>query len=174
MQERAEQLYGGRIGPVEVVEHEYDRLRAREQLQQLAHCAVAPVPLVLKRHILSGRERRQRRKDHRQFGSDVIGERGEPPRLEPLDVLVESVYEDPERQVLLELRSRAGEDQMSTCVRLVGELGEQACLADPGLADEHDRRRGALFERGQEIAKRAKLDGTSDEMLGDGHVRHPG
>ena len=63
---------------------------------------------------------------------------------------------------------------MSARVGPGGELGEQARLADPGLADEHDRRRAALVELGEEPVERAELGGTSDEMLGNGHVRHPG
>ena len=49
VEECTEQLDGSRVGPVEVVEHEHDRARAREQLQQLAYRAVAPVALVLER-----------------------------------------------------------------------------------------------------------------------------
>ena len=63
---------------------------------------------------------------------------------------------------------------MPACVGLGGELGEQAGLADPGLAHEHDRRPSALVELGEEVAERAELVGAPDEVLGDGHVRHPG
>src|SRR5215210_9335340 len=91
-------------------------------------------------------------------------------RLEPSDVLLERVDEHPERQVSLELRRRAGEDEVPGRLGLAGELAEQARLADPWLADEHDRRRAALVELGQKITERAELGGASDEMLGNSHI----
>ena len=61
-------------------------------------------------------------------------------RLEPSEVLVERVHEDRERQVALELRCGAGEDELPPRVRASGELGQQARLADARLADQLDAR----------------------------------
>ena len=102
-EERADQLHGGRVGPVEVVEHEHERLHRRKLLEQGAHRTVAPVALVLQCHRAVGRERRQRREDVRQLGPHVVVEPAEPGPLEPADVLVEGIDEDGERQVALQL-----------------------------------------------------------------------
>ena len=77
-QQRAEQLDRRRVGPVEVVEHEHERLRRREPLEQRAHGAVAAIALVLERDLAAARERRQRREDVRELGLDVVVERREP------------------------------------------------------------------------------------------------
>src|SRR5438477_5939504 len=60
-QECAEQLDRRRVGPVEVVEHEYERPRLREMLEQRAHGPMAAIALVLKRNCSTACERRQRR-----------------------------------------------------------------------------------------------------------------
>ena len=67
-------------------------------------------------------------------------------RVEAVDVFVERVDEDPERQVELELARPALEDEVSACVCAGGQLGEKARLTDSGLADELERRRSARSE----------------------------
>ena len=57
-----------------------------------------------------------------------------------MDVLVERVDEDPERQVELELTGSPREDEAPACVGPGSELGEEARLADSGLADQLERR----------------------------------
>ncbi len=56
MEERTEQLDRRRICPVDVVEHEYQRLGLRECLEQCANGAVAAVALVLDRRPAPDRE----------------------------------------------------------------------------------------------------------------------
>src|SRR4029077_18114688 len=56
VEERAEQLDRCGIRPVDVVEHEHDRLGLRERLKQHADGAVAAVALVLDRGPAPGRE----------------------------------------------------------------------------------------------------------------------
>ena len=89
---------------MQVVEHQHERLGRGEQLEQLAHGAVAAVALVLQRRRPRAPRPRATGSTCAELGADVVVERVEPPRLEPLDVLVERVDEDPERQVALELR----------------------------------------------------------------------
>ena len=60
--------------------------------------------------------------------------------VEAVDVFVERVDEDPERQVELELTGTAREDEVPPRVCAGGELGEEARLADPWFADELERR----------------------------------
>ena len=49
-QQSAEQLDGGGVGPVEVVQHEDQRPGVRKLLEQCANRAVAAIALVLKGH----------------------------------------------------------------------------------------------------------------------------
>ncbi len=143
-------------------------------LEQLAHRTVAAVALVLERHLALGRERRQRREDVREFRPHVVVEIGEAAPLEPAHVLVERVHEDGERQVALELRRGAREDELPSRVRASGELGQQTRLSDARLADQNDCGRAALIELGQDLIERAHLLGAPNKALGmQGHVLPP-
>ena len=104
MQQRRQQLHRRLIAPVQVVEHQHDRLAAREQLQQRPHRAMAAVALVLRGHVAALGQHRQRREHRRQLRADTVLEIVQQPRLQALQVLVERVDEHPERQILLELR----------------------------------------------------------------------
>ena len=44
------------------------------------------------------------------------------------------------------------------------QLGEQPGLADPGLADELDRRGPAALQPGERLVERVELLGAPDEM----------
>src|SRR3954464_13975885 len=107
MKKRTEQFDGGRIRPVEVVEHEYDRLGLRQPLEQHTDSAVAAVALVLDRGLVTGSKSGQRREDGRELRPNVVVEGVEPERVEAMDVLVERVDEYPERQVALEFACAA-------------------------------------------------------------------
>jgi hypothetical protein len=170
VQQRAQQLDRSRIAPVQVIEHQHERLAARQQLQQRAHGAMAAVALVLRRDLPSRRQRRQRREDRRQLRPHAILEIIEPPRVQRLEVLVERIDEDPERQVLLQLRRGPRQHQMSSRVRARGELGEQARLTDAGLAHQLDRHRAATFELLDEPVERAELRGPPDVVLANPHA----
>ena len=78
-----EQLDRGRVGPVEVVEHEHERLRRREPLEQRRDGAVAAVALVLERQLAADRERRQRRETCAELAADVVVEGRRAAGLEP-------------------------------------------------------------------------------------------
>ena len=89
---------------MDVVEHEYEGRRVRKQLEQRAHGAVASVALLLKGYRSPAPERGQRRQDVGKLCLYVVVERSELFPVEALDVLVERIDEDGERQVALELR----------------------------------------------------------------------
>ena len=57
-QQRAEQFDRRRIRPVEVVEHEYERPRLREKLEERKHRSVRAIALVLQCDDVRGREPR--------------------------------------------------------------------------------------------------------------------
>jgi hypothetical protein len=164
--QRAEQLDGGRIRPVKIVQHENDGSCLSQSREQLAHSAVASVPLVLERRWTAGREAGERRKDARELRPDVVVQRAQHLRIEGLNVFLESIHEYPEGQVALELRRGSGEHEVPTSIGTGSELGQDARLAYPGLSHESDRPRLPRLEFYEELVKRTELLGAPDEVLG--------
>ena len=141
-QQRAEQLERPRVGPVQVVEHQHERLPGRQDHEQVADRLVRAVALVGEdRRALWVRTRSSSSPERLQHGG-----------RQPAHVLVERVDEDPERQVALELGRAARQHQAAAVVGHRLELGQQPRLADAGLAHELDRARLAL-ERALEHAQ---------------------
>ena len=144
-QQRAGQLDRRRVGPVEVVEDDGGR-PGGERLEQRAHRAVRAVALALQGLSPVAPERRQGGEHAGELGEHVVAEALEPAWLQALDVRVDRVDEHAEGQVALELRGRAGQDEMALVVGAPRQLGEQVGLADPGRAD--DGQRPAVAVRG--------------------------
>ena len=166
VQERHQEVDRGRVGPVQVVQRQHERLGGGELLEQLDHRAVDAVALVQGRP-LRRPGFRQRRQDLAELRAHRRVEPFEPSRVEALDVPVEGVDEDPEREVLLELGRRAFEHEMTARVGPRGELGEQAALADPRRSDHLDRARRPALERRERLVERG-------ELLYASYERHPG
>ena len=101
---------------MQIVEDQNERLRRREQLQQLAHGAVRAVALVLERRPTPVVERDQAREDVRELRPSRTVETAEALWVEAFGVLVECVDEDRERQIPLELRRGACEDELTAPV----------------------------------------------------------
>ena len=141
-QQRAEQLDRRAVGPVHVVEHEDERPVAREQLEQRTDRAVRAVPLVRRRFPRASVRPSQRRDDLADLEREV-----RLPSVLEVELLgghvgIECVHPGTERQLALELGRRAGEDERTCLLGTGSELGEQPCLADPGVAlDRHARLR---------------------------------
>lgn len=156
-EERTDQLDRRRVRPVDVVEHEHDRPRLRERLEQGAHGAVASVPLVLDRRSVADGQAGQRRKHGGELCADIILEVVQALRIQAVDVLVERVDEDPERQVELELPGSPREDEVPARVGTDSELGEKPRLADSGLPDHFERRGLSPSDLGEEAVHRVEL-----------------
>ncbi len=154
------------VGPVEVVEHEHERLRRRELLEQRTHRAVAAIALVLERRRTAAGECRQRREDVSELRPDVV---------------VQSVRRAPGRALARTRRarrrrartagrararrpSRRGPDALG--VGAGAELGQQPRLADARLTDEQNRDRAPPIELGQGSIQRAELLRTPDQVVG--------
>ena len=165
-QQRADHLERARVGPVEVVEAEHERLGRGERLQQSSHGAVGAVTF---RGDGVGRLGADRRQHMRQLGPHVVLQPVEPARLDGLHVLVQGVDEDAERHLVLQLGCAAGEHEHPAPVRARLELREQACLADPRLAGQLERPRLAPRETVERAVQRVQLGGAADERR---HVRH--
>jgi hypothetical protein len=101
-------------------------------------------------------------------------EPGETARLEALEVLVERIDENPERQLSFELRRAPGEHEVASLLGAHGQLGEQACLAHPQLAYQRERRRAfcstSVRARSSELSSLVRPTSVSPK-LGTGGVR---
>ncbi len=153
-QQRGEQLDRSGVGPMEVVQHQHERARLREPLEQGAHRAVRPVALVRQR----GPRLPAGAAEAGQHAGELVQQRGVPPvargGLLGGHIRVEGVRPDPERNVALELGGRPGQHHVPARVRALAQLGEQASLADSGLAlgaDEGGRALGQRVERPFEL-----------------------
>jgi hypothetical protein len=99
-----------------------------------------------------------------QLGPGRLVEPGEPIGGQTAHVLVERVDEQPVRQVILELRRAALEDEHATDVGKLAQLGEQAGLADARLARQHHGRGVAVGQSVQRIGERRDLGVAVDEV----------
>lgn len=148
-----------------IIQHEHQWSRRREALEELTDRAVAAVALVLGRDLSAVGQRPQRREDVRKLGSNLIVEDGKPIRVKASEILVQSIDEDGERQVVLELRSRAAENEVPANLCASGQLPEKTRLADPGFARHLDGPRSASGEVVEEPLEHVELFGTSDEVI---------
>ena len=82
-QQRADQLDGAGIGPVQVVEDQHERLARGEHLEQVAHRAVGAVALVLQRRPAAGAEPGEPGEDVRELHRASRVQPLEPFRVEP-------------------------------------------------------------------------------------------
>ena len=151
---------------MEVVEHEDERTRVCELLEQRANGPVAAVALVLERQDAGRRERRERGEDVCELGANVFVQTVQATRVEPPQVLVERVDEDRERQISLELRSRARQDEPSQCIRPSRELREQAGFPHSRLPDQLDRGCPALIDLDEGPIEGIELLDAAHEVVG--------
>ncbi len=93
MQEGAQELDRAWIRPVQVVQHEYERLRGREQFEELSYGSMAAKALLLNGDALAQTAFRQRRKNSRELALGLVGQTIDLAPLETLDILVERVDE---------------------------------------------------------------------------------
>jgi hypothetical protein len=159
-QKRRDELEGRRLRPVQVVEHEDERLVVGQHRQQRAHGAVRPEALVGDGGRRAGAERREDRAQVVERDRVPAGRGGE---LSRGDVRVERVDPDAEREVALELRSRPAEDDVAAPVGPRPQLGQQARLADPRLALDRDPRTLARVDDVEEPVELGELALASNQ-----------
>ncbi len=102
----------------------------------------------------------------RQLCLDVVVECRQRGRFEACDVVVQRVDEDRERQVPLQLRRGAGQDQLPGRLRAGSQFPQQPRLADPGLARQLDRARPAPAEASQNLVDGPQFIGAPDQVHG--------
>ena len=171
-EEGAEELDRRSVGPVEVIDEEHERRHGREPLQQIAHRGVHAVAVVVDRGGTASRRRVQRRQDLRERVECPVVECIEAVWLEPPDVFVERVDEDPEGEIALELGCRPAEDEVAMRIGPSGGLGEQAGLPDPRFADqcEHGRRRSVSQAEERLVEDAARLGAPNEVLARADHV----
>ena len=150
---------------MDIVQHENQWPRPCEPLEELTDRAMAAIALVLGRDLSAVGERPQRREDVRELCSNLVVEYGKPLRVQAPEILVQSIDEDGEGQVVLELRSRAVENELPADLGVSGQLPEKTRLAYPRLSHHLDSPRPASIEVVEEPLEHVELFGTSDEVL---------
>jgi hypothetical protein len=150
---------------VDIVQHENQRPRPCEPLEELTDRAMAAIALVLGRDLSAVGEPSQRREDVRELCSNLVVEYGKPLRVQAPEILVQSIDEDGEGQVVLELRSRAVENEVAADVGATGQLPEKTRLAYPRFSHHLDGPRSASIEVVEKPLEHVELFGTSDEVL---------
>ncbi len=171
-QQRGQQLDRRVVAPVQVVEHQHERLRAREQAEQPLRGAVDAVALVgdrlPHRRARAALRRQQRGQLVEQLGVPRLGE----PEVVRRDVGVQRVGPDAERQVALELGRRAREHQAAALLGAPAQLAEQARLPDPRLALDGDAAGAPVAERLQRRVDLRELRLAPDRPSGAGLEGH--
>jgi hypothetical protein len=142
--EGGDQLDRGAVAPVQVVQHEHQRVGVRNQPEQLAHGAMSAVALVRDgaRRAVAAPQRGQQLP---QLGAQLRGPGGVLVEVLGGHVSVEGVHPDAERQLPLELGGRSGQHDVPPALGPVAQLAEQARLADTGFALDRDTARAALI-----------------------------
>jgi hypothetical protein len=140
-QQVQDQLEGGLVGPVDVVEHERHGPLATDQLEQRPDRAVEPEPL---RRPTRPRRRQLRERGGGQHRTQLGPDAGDARRMHLRHVVVERVDRQGEGHLAL-VRGRApaqGEEPGGGSRR--GERVHQCGLPDPGLTEDRDRRLPAV------------------------------
>ena len=133
---------GGPVGPVQVLEHEDQGLGPGEPLDQIAHGMVRAEALGrgcrTRRGLL---ERTQGGENAGDLRNVLRGQAAEGSRLERPQVLVESVHDEPERQLLLELGRAPPQREAAALFGAAGQLVEQRGLPNARLAHDEGHAR---------------------------------
>src|SRR6266404_6845491 len=154
---------------MKVVEQKDEWQPSGKLLQEGTNRPVAAVALVPVGDRVGRGERRERREDVRELRSHVFLEPVETTWIETLQVIVEGIDEDRERQIPLELRTRAGQHEQVACIAALSKLGEQPALADPRLAGELESGGPPVVDHVENVVENCAFRATSNEPIG-----HPG
>ena len=160
---------------MQVVEHQYERLRHREQLEQLAYGAMRSEAFVPESRPHAGCMVIEGGEDVAELRAIGLVQRGQAAGIQSLEVVVERIDEDPERQLTLELRRAPRQHGLPLRVRTRAELPEQTGLADTRFPSQLDGAAPPFLELVQGVLEHPNLGGASDESLDrDGMVESGG
>ena len=137
-QQRGDRLQRRVVGPLQIVQREHDGPGRRQPFQQRPYRTVRAVALVLQ----PGRHPPHQGQHGRELRQLIADQPLEPIHAQERGVIAQRVLPDAERQLALQLRRTAGQDQRVAGPR--GQLIQQPRLADPALAREREHPAAAL------------------------------
>ena len=100
-----------------------------------------------------------------ELGAHLVVQAPQPPRLKPLDVVIERIHEHPERQVALLLGPASAEHKRAVSLDAVPELRQQSGLSDPCRAEQLDRARLAALKPAESADEPIELRDAAYEMV---------
>jgi hypothetical protein len=171
-QQRPQQFDGRRVGPLDVVQHQNQRPRPREPLEEITDRTMAAIALVLGRDLAVLSERPQRWEHVRELRANLVVESGKPLRVQAAKVFIERIDENGERQVSLEFRRRPAEHEVPAGLGASGELSQKTCLADPRFARDLDCAWAPSIELVEQVLDRIEFVGASDEPFAEPFADH--
>ena len=169
--ERREELERGVVGPLQVVEHDDDRSRRRQGVEELAHGAMRTEAVVRQGRV--GAVAAQGREDRGELVEARDAHPGQAAPVERRELGVDRVDPGRERHLALELGGPPGEDAVPAPLRLDGELLEQPRLADPRLAADDEKAAAAGVEAPERRLDCLHLVSAPDEVLTGLHPLDP-
>ena len=154
------------VGPVEVVEHEHERPRLRELLEQLAHRAVAAVALVLGR---TARPSASADSDGKTCASSACTSSSRAASRSGSRLATYSSSASTKTENGRSCSNSDADPTRTRCPRSSARAAssrEQARLADPRLAHQLERAGPARVELVEQLLERVELVGAPDEGVG--------
>lgn len=131
--EEAHEAHAEVVRPMQVLQHQERRPGGGQGLEELGHRLEEPHDVL---GALGGAGRSEMREHAAELAPEPHGQAVG--RLDETTALADRVDPRAERQHLLGLVRAAGEHPPAVARRERGDLGDQAALADPGLAGERD------------------------------------
>ena len=166
MEQQREDVGRRSVGPLHVVQQNRYGPWVGQELEQRSHATRDPVPAVSRGRFNPGHAR-DRRQDGGEVGQVLAVETA---RRVCRQSPVKRVDQQREGEVALELRGAAREHQVSSLTSPVRNLGQQARLADSGLAAQAHRPCRAAFHLAESALEYAELVPASHEgRLWSGH-----
>ena len=161
--QEGQQVPGGLVGPVHVLDDQDHRAGFGQVLQHLEHLLEQPGAR-LAGFVGTGRGA-ELGEQPGQFPAAAAGQQGgHPGRPEVAHELAEHGGEGSERQALgAEFQAAAGQHPRPRAAGTLGELPDQTGLPHPGLAADQHGRRPAPGRLGQRGLQRGQLQGTTDQ-----------
>src|SRR5438067_2481377 len=129
-EEVGEELDRARVGPVEVVEDQDNRLGFTEDREERPHRPVGPEALLSEYRRAPGRQWLEYRQGDGQLGSSMPGQVFQALGREPGQVVVDGIDKDAEGKLALVLGGTPAEHETVTLLGADLQLLEQACLSD--------------------------------------------
>ena len=171
-QQRRDQLDGGAVAPVQVVQDQHERLVIRQDAQQRRDRPMRAIALVRDRRAGERTRAAQAGEHGAQLSGEPVVKRSVSCEVLRGHVRVQRVYPYAERHLAFELGRRAREHQVTALLGARHQLAQQARLADPRLALERKAARGGVVESVERRLELVELPVTPDQRSAAGDRLH--